>query len=413
MLSCMGNENGQTDQIDDKIDSKIIQTVRSKEFGIIGHLVIDRLIGECSFGGVRIDYNTSLSELQLVARKMTYKNAFIGNRIGGAKAVVIIMPKYEKYRKDILLEFGKEIGIFIRRRMYFPVLDMGITPNELQIIFNGANYRCDVSLWKDSSHEYTAYSCFYSTLCALKNKGIDIRDVEFAVQGFGRVGSTYANLMCKAGARLVALSNKFCGIISENDGFDIEKLKKLAKEKGDDFILTMDRKVPHDNVLEKDVTILLPAANTLVINNKNWDRIGADIIICAANAPMSHDIERKLFDNNKIVITDFIANCGGILGSIMDNYVDKNTIIDIISNSYKRKVESLLDQSTNNKKPFVDIVTEDVEKRIQNDYILPGLMKKDLTEKIICILQTTDFVKNLTNGYLSKKYKSRYDALWT
>lgn len=390
----------------EQIKSEIIHTVESKKFGIIGYLVIDRLIGGSSFGGVRIVSDMSLSELQFVAKSMTYKNAFIGNRIGGAKAAVIINKENEKYKREILVEFGKSISPYVKNRTYFPVMDMGIKINELQTIFDSTGIRCNVLSWKNISHEYTAYSCFYATLCVLEEKGISLKDTTFSVQGFGNVGSTYADLMCKAGARLIAFSNKYSGIIDKK-GFDDEELNKLLIErstKGDEFIFAqpINKHVLHDSVLEIDATVLLPASSALAINDENWGRINADIIICAANAPMSYEIERLLFKNGKTIVTDFVANCGGILGSIMDNYVDNEIILHIISTYYKRKVGNLLSQSLDLSKPLVDIVIEEVEKRIDSDY-----KDIDSSNKLVEYI-----LSKMLSKYMSNKYMSRYEMLW-
>lgn len=398
-----------------QINSEIIYTARSKKFGIIGYLVIDSLIDGHSFGGVRIVSDISLPELQSVARSMTYKNAFIGNRIGGAKAAVIINKENEKYKKDILIEFGKNISPFVRNKMFFPVMDMGISINELQLIFDGTGYKCDVLSWKNLSHEDTAQSCFIATLCALEKKKIPMNEVTFSVQGFGNVGSTYAGLMYKAGCRLTAFSNKYYGLIND-DGFDVKELIQEKSVRGDDFIFTRskDKQVSHDSILEKDVTVLLPASNPLVINDENYKRIKADIIVCAANAPIPYDVERLLFKNGKIVITDFVANCGGILGSIMDNFVTRDTILNILSTYYKKKVESLINQSIDSNNPLVDIVIDEVEKRIDSYYgdvyVPKGLINS--MNNYITDLFLNHISYPISKKNLSKRYISRYENLW-
>lgn len=396
------------------VDSEVVYTAKSKKFGIIGYFVIDRLINGGSYGGIRIVSDISLSELQSVARSMTYKNAFIGNRIGGAKAAVIVNKDNEKFRKDILIEFGKCISPFIKNRTYIPVLDMGISIEELQIIFDAAGYRYDTLSWKNLSHEYTAYTCFFATICALEKKGISIKDATFSIQGFGNVGSTYATLMNKAGARLIAFSNKYTGLI-DRKGFDIRRLVQERSVKGDDFILknTMGEETSHNSVLEEDVTILLPASNALTINDENWKRIKADIIICAANAPMSYDIERLLYKNGKMIITDFVANCGGILGSRIDNYVTKDIILHIISTIYKRKIDSLLCQSAASNRPLVDTVIKEVEKRIDTDNMYVNLNGK-LTDKLIYLSSNSiSPIKRIVQTYMSKKCISVYERLWS
>ncbi len=396
------------------IDSEVVYTAKSKKFGIIGYFVIDRLINGCSYGGIRIVSDISLPELQFVARSMTYKNAFIGNRIGGAKAAVIVNKDNEKFRRDILIEFGKCISPFIKNGIYIPVLDMGISIEELQIIFDAAMYRYNTLSWKNMSHEYTAHTCFFATMCALEKKGIPIKDVTFSIQGFGNVGSTYATLMNKAGARLIAFSNRHAGLVNRK-GFDISRLVQERSAKGDDFILknTIGEETSHDSVLEEDVTILLPASNALSINDENWKRIKADIIICAANAPMSYDIERLLYKNGKIIITDFVANCGGILGSRIDNYVTKDIILHIISTIYKRKIDSLLRQSTTLNKPLVDMAIEEIEKSIYTGNMYVSLNGK-LADKLIYLSSSNiSPIKRMVQAYMSKKCISAYERLWS
>lgn len=398
----------------DRIDSEIIYTANSRKFGTIGYLVIDRLVCKRSFGGVRIVPDIDLFELQCISRSMTYKNVFVGNRIGGAKAAVIVSKENEKYKREILAEFGRCISPFIINKMYFPVMDMGITLEELQLIFNSSGYKCNVLSWKNLSHEYTAYSCFYSTLNVLEAKGIHIEDVTFSIQGFGNVGSTYANLMYKAGARLTAFSNKYGGIIDEN-GFNVEELIHEKLLIGDEFILKQpkDKQISHESILEKNVTILLLASNAIVINKQNFNRIGADIIICAANAPMTYDVERLLFKDNKTVITDFVANCGGILGSVN---LEKDIILKILSTYYRKKVFDMLHRSIDSNIPFIDVVMEEIEKRINEDYN-GTYQSRGLAEYIIDLFLNFTYPMNritgkIVNNVLSKIYMTRYEMLW-
>jgi glutamate dehydrogenase/leucine dehydrogenase len=398
----------------EEINSQMIYTVNSKKFGKIGYVVIDRLVDTISsfssFGGVRVVPEMNIFELQSIARTMTYKNAFIGNRTGGAKAAVIVSK--DNKREEILSEFGKNISRLIFNRMYFPVMDMGIDINELQLIFDSAGYKCDCLSWENMSHEYTAYSCFYSTMAVLESKGISIKDVTFSVQGFGNVGSTYALLMFKEGARLTALSNIYGGIADEN-GFNVEELLKEKLLYGDNFILTKlkEKGTSYDSVLEKDVTVLLPASNALVINNGNMKNIKADIIICAANAPVSYDAEKLLFNEKKTIITDFVANCGGILGSAN---VNKETILRILSTDYKKKVSNILTKSIDLKRPFIDIAMGEVEDRIDRDYedVIISRGKTEYIADLISNLPMNKTTNKIINNVLSKRYSTRYKTLW-
>ena len=279
-------------------------------------------------------YSTSniLDGITAYSKKYDPKNVFINNRIGGAKSAGIINRENEKHRNEILFEFGRGISHFVKKQVYSPGMDIGITPKELQIIYNGVGLKRDVLSWKNLSHEYSAYSCFYATLASLEKKNISMQDVTFSIQGFGSLGSVYANLMTKAGARLTAISNIHGGLVNE-DGFNTNELIHNRSAHGDSFILSYPggKQVSHGTVLEKDVTVLLPAANSFAIHDENWEKIRANIIISAANCPFSYDIERRFFQKGKTVITDFVANCGGVLGSVIDTCVAKDDIVSALS----------------------------------------------------------------------------------
>ncbi|VVB91067.1 NADP(+)-dependent glutamate dehydrogenase [uncultured archaeon] len=382
----------------------------------MGYVVIDHLVQGSSYGGVRIVPEISLLELQHTARSMTYKNAFIGNKAGGAKAAVIIDRNNEQYKKEILTEFGKSISPIVRNGLYFPVMDMGIQIQDLQIIFDNTKTRTNVLSWKNLSHVYTAYSCLYATLSALQVleeiHNLNNKDVTFCVQGYGKVGSLYSYLMYKAGAKFTGFSNKYFGVMDDN-GLDAEKLFNEQLKRGDDFILDLkDKQVSHDSILEKDVNVLLLASNALVINEKNYKKIRADIIVCAANAPVSYDIERKLFKEGKMVVTDFIANCGGILGSIMDTYLSEDAVKKILSSSYKRKVTTLIYQSINQDTAIIDLVIDELQKRIDSNYD-DTYIQKGFTEHIIDLFNEFSLpLYMFTNNFLEKKYVSRYEKFW-
>lgn len=403
--------------MNNNINSEIVHEVKNKRFGTIGYLVVDHLIQGMSIGGARIVPEISVTELQHIARSMTCKNVFIDSKIGGAKSAIIITGENEKYRNEIIYEFGKGISHFVKKQIYSPGMDIGITPKELQMVYNGAGVKRDVLSWKNLSYEHSAYSCFYATLAALEKKNISIHEATFSVQGFGSLGSAYADLMTKAGARLTAISNIHGGLVNEG-GFDVKDLLHNRSVHGDNFILSYQngKRVSHDAILEGKVTVLLPAANSFAINNDNWEKIRADIIVCAANCPFSYDIERRLFQKGKTVITDFVANCGGVLGSIIDAYVTKDDMVHIFSNYYKNKVKRLLDQSIDTNTPMADIVINEVKRKIGKEshsfYLSKRLIRYPRFAIKVLLKVMPSSVKNRILKNRSQKIMHQYAMLW-
>jgi hypothetical protein len=65
-------------------------------------------------------------------------------------------------------------------------------------------------------------------------------------------------------------------------------------------------------------------------------------------------------------VTDFVANCGGVVGSMMDRAVDKGVIWDILNTSYRAKVAALHSQSLSSGEPIGYLARREAEQRISS-----------------------------------------------
>ena len=63
------------------------------------------------------------------------------------------------------------------------------------------------------------------------------------------------------------------------------------------------------------VDVLVPAAVTDSINDKNKNEIKAKIIVEGSNIPMREYIEEEFFRKGILVVPDFVANAGGVISS--------------------------------------------------------------------------------------------------
>ena len=64
--------------------------------------------------------------------------------------------------------------------------------------------------------------------------------------------------------------------------------------------------------------ILIPAALEGVINGKNADRVQASYIVEAANGPTTPEADAVLDAKGILVVPDFLANSGGVIGSYFE-----------------------------------------------------------------------------------------------
>jgi len=65
-------------------------------------------------------------------------------------------------------------------------------------------------------------------------------------------------------------------------------------------------------LLELDVTVLLPAALEQVITAKNAHNIRAQIVAELANGPTTPEGDQILHENGVYIIPDFLCNAGGV-----------------------------------------------------------------------------------------------------
>ena len=76
-----------------------------------------------------------------------------------------------------------------------------------------------------------------------------------------------------------------------------------------------------DEIFNVGSDIFIPAALTGVINDKTAPKIlenNVKIIVEGANIPTTPSADQYLLDNNILIIPDFLANSGGVIGSFVE-----------------------------------------------------------------------------------------------
>ena len=63
------------------------------------------------------------------------------------------------------------------------------------------------------------------------------------------------------------------------------------------------------------------------------------------------------------MVTDFVANCGGVLGSILDRELDGAAIWHILNTAYRQKITELVATSLATEKPICSLARGEVEER--------------------------------------------------
>lgn len=138
-----------------------------------------------------------------------------------------------------------------------------------------------------------------------------------AVQGFGKVGAPAAQFLADAGCKVVAVSDA-TGAVYARGGLDIPALVAYAAEAGGVRGFREADALTHDELLELDVDILVPAALEGAITEANAPRIRARLIVEGANGPTTPEADEILTANGTTVVPDILANAGGVIVSYLE-----------------------------------------------------------------------------------------------
>ncbi|MCQ4765475.1 Glu/Leu/Phe/Val family dehydrogenase, partial [Cloacibacillus evryensis] len=184
----------------------------------------------------------------------------------------------------------------------------------------------------------------------LKTQHIDPKDATVIVQGFGNVGTYNALFLQKAGAKIVGISDITGGYYNPN-GIDIKAAKayveKHPKRILDGYTEPGLVKMSGEDILEQDCLVLSPCALEGAINDKNAGKFKCKCIVEGANGPTSPEGDAILEKRGIIVVPDFLANSGGVIGSYFEWVQDlagffwteeeyNNRLVPIMKDNFKR-----------------------------------------------------------------------------
>ena len=172
-------------------------------------------------GGIRYHPSTDIDEVRALAMWMTWKCALIGIPYGGAKGGVTIDPRLysQNELERVTRRYASEIGPIIGPEKDIPAPDVGTDEQtmawfmdtysvHLGYTVTGVVTGKPVSIGgSEGRGGATSRGVMITAFSALREAGIDPRDVSVAVQGFGKVGGLAAQYLHDAGCKIVAVSD--------------------------------------------------------------------------------------------------------------------------------------------------------------------------------------------------------------
>lgn len=287
--------------------------------------------GPCK-GGIRYHPAETIDTVRALAAWMTWKTAVVDIPLGGGKGGIICNPKemspgeIERLSRAYVRQVGRIIGL----EKDVPAPDVYTTPqimawmadeysflkgyNEFGVI-TGKPLALGGSAGRGDA---TARGGMFCLREAGKVLGVNLKGATTAIQGYGNAGAFAHKLGTELlGLKVVAVSDSKGGIYNA-EGLDYEKVMAHKEKTGSVVGLPGAKPISNEELLELDVTVLVPSALENVITEANAGRLKAKISVELANGPTTPEADKILHQKGVYVIPDFLANAGGVTVSYFE-----------------------------------------------------------------------------------------------
>lgn len=287
-------------------------------------------------GGIRYHPDVTLDEVTALAAWMTWKCAVAHIPFGGGKGGVICDPTRlsrrelealtRRYVAEIIDAIGPEKDIpapdvNTNEQIMAWVMDtysMHVGHTTTAVV-TGKPLELGGSLGR---REATGRGVMIATREAARHLGFDLKDATVAIQGFGNVGSVSAELLARAGAKIVGVTDWKGGVYNPV-GLDIPKLIDFSRQHKTVEGFPGGEPIENEDLFRLDVHVLIPAALENQITMENAGGIRARIVIEGANGPTTPDAHHFLHQRGVFVIPDILANSSGVTASYFEWVQDR------------------------------------------------------------------------------------------
>ena len=283
-------------------------------------------------GGIRYHPGVTRDEVKALSGWMAYKCAVVDIPYGGGKGGIVIDPK--EYSADELERITRSFAIELRPLIGpdrdVPAPDVNTSQREMNWIKDTyetlenttapgtVTGKAIASGGSEGRVEATGRSVMLTAREAFDYLGTDVADATVAVQGYGNAGAIAARLLDERGATVVAVSDS-SGAVHSDEGLDAAAVKDHKNETGSvvDYA-DADAELSNEELLTLDVDLLIPAALENAIDAGIAEAVAADVIVEAANGPLTPEADDVLADRDVYVFPDVLANAGGVTVSYFE-----------------------------------------------------------------------------------------------
>ena len=282
-------------------------------------------------GGIRYHPGVTRDEVKALSGWMAYKCAVVDVPYGGGKGGIAIDPAdySEAELERITRAFATELRPLIGEDRDIPAPDVNTGQREMNWIKDTYETLENTTApgvitgkaldsgGSEGRVEATGRSVALSAREAFDWLGRELAGATVAVQGYGNAGSIAARLLDDLGADVVAVSDSSGGI-RDPEGLDPRDVKSHKAETGSVIGYSGSERITNEELLTLDVDCLVPAALENAVDGDLATDVEADLIVEAANGPLTPGADDVLAERDIHVVPDILANAGGVTVSYFE-----------------------------------------------------------------------------------------------
>jgi glutamate dehydrogenase (NAD(P)+) len=283
-------------------------------------------------GGIRYHPNVSRDEVKALSGWMVYKCAVVDVPYGGGKGGIVIDPRQysESELERVTRAFATELRPLIGPDRDVPAPDVNTGQREMNWIKDtyeklenttAPGVITGKSITNGGSAgrvEATGRSVMLAAREVFDYLDTPLSGATVAVQGYGNAGSVAAKLLEDRGASVVAVSDS-SGAVFDPEGLDTRAVKSFKRETGAvSGYPDAEEEFSNEDLLTMDVDLLVPAALENAIDAEIASHLSADVVVEAANGPVTPDADDILTKEEVTVVPDILANAGGVTVSYFE-----------------------------------------------------------------------------------------------
>jgi glutamate dehydrogenase (NAD(P)+) len=303
-----------------------------------GYRVLHSTVRGPGKGGIRFAPDVSLDEIRALSAWMTWKCAVVDIPFGGAKGGIICDPrKMSRGELERLTRrYTAELADWLGPERDIPAPDVGTNEQTMAWVMDTYSMHTRQATTavvtgkpidlggSRGRREATGRGVMICVDKATTKLGMRREETRVIVQGFGNVGSLAADLMQKAGYKIIGLADIGGGLYNEN-GFDVPKVIDWVynqKKPLQDFP-GGGAKMSAREVLFQPCDVLIPAAIENQITEQNAHRVQCKILCEGANGPTTWQADSIIDSKGIFTVPDILGNAGGVTVSYFEWVQDR------------------------------------------------------------------------------------------